>query len=285
MSFLKEHGSEIARTVVLSLLGAIGIILTPVRDQLQDWFRPERANVAIQSPDSVVVGHALDVSFIMIPTTTAGVSGGMLSFELKPFDSLQLLPSGATGISSTQLPVTELKSVTTIPSTPLRFKALRPGEVTLTATFLNRKQQKIETAKVITVEPITKRLGPSDLDYTGTWDIDLHYRGKAYHGEMCMEDKSELLSGSYSLNNGERGNISGKHDGKSFWVLLRPPGTATGWYLEGGGATPTEDHFLRITGKPSLCSKEPCPSSSGPEESFTISSSLLAPSPVCSQHP
>ena len=126
---------------------------------------------------------------------------------------------------------------------------------------------------------------PSDLDYTGSWDIDLHYGGKVYHGDLCIEDESGLLSGSYVLSNGEKGNIGGKHDGNAFWTLLKPPGTADGWYLDGGGAIPTEDHFLRIAGNASLCSKEPCPTSSRSENNFAISSSLLAPSPVCRHMP
>src|SRR5690349_12777070 len=116
MGFLKEHGSEIARTTVISILGAIGIVLTPVRDRVTDWFRPEAVNISIQSPDSVVIGHALDVSVVIAPRTTTTISGGTLDLSISPQGSLVQLTD-----ASNNLPVPDFTNVTTQPSTPVRF--------------------------------------------------------------------------------------------------------------------------------------------------------------------
>lgn len=279
--FAKQYGAEIARTVVLSLVGAIAIILTPVRDQLQDWFRPEQARVAISvSPEQASVGHTVSISSIVIPSGTAGLSGGRLSFSLDPLDALQLL-SGKTDMS-----VPTLKDAATIPETPLVFAALKKGSVTVKAAFVNRKGQEVENSKVIAINPISTS-GPSDLDYTGTWNLEIQSHGKAYHGQLCMDDKSEGLSGSYSLiNDGERGNINGSHDGKRYWALLKPSGAASGWYLEGGGAAPTDDRFLVIVGYASLCANEPCTAHWRDDvkctgDCFRLSSSLLSRSAEC----
>ena len=287
MNFLKEHGSEIVRTIVLSLLAAIGLILTPVRDWLQDWVRPEQVRVAIQSPDSVVAGHTLDVSFLLIPKTTTTISGGTLTFELSPAGNLVLDRPGPS-----QLPVSQIKDVVTIPTTPLRFRALRSGEIGIKAVFINRKQQKNGTFKKITIAPIGTG-GPSELDYNGNWQFESHYGGQAFNGELCMRDDSGNLSGSYSLiSGGERGTISGQHDGQSFWAFLKPSGDAKGWFLEGGGATPIDGQYLQIKGNISLCSKEPCPTLQKSQElcsktsalqqpCFRLSSSVLVESAKC----
>jgi hypothetical protein len=140
-----------------------------------------------------------------------------------PPDAVQLL----SGQTETEIPVPKFKDVTTIPPTPLIFAALKKGNVTVKAVFVNRKGHEAENSKVIAINSISSS-GPSDLDYSGTWNLDIQFRGKAYHGQLCMDDKSEGLSGSYSLvNGGERGNINGSHDGKRYWASLKPSGTSS----------------------------------------------------------
>jgi hypothetical protein len=175
-AWLKDRFGEIARSVLLALgsalLGAAGMILAPVGDELRDLIRPESVSLDLNSPDQVTQGHVLDLSCTIQPLPSNGVSGGVLKLSWEPKTSLQEM----SPIKS--LPVEQLKQPIQLPMPSWQLRAERLGVVHLTATFSNRKGQSITVMKTISIVHPDSSLPPSQANYTGIWQISISFTGE-----------------------------------------------------------------------------------------------------------
>jgi hypothetical protein len=269
-AWLKDHLGEIVRTIVLALVGAAGVILSPIRDELEDWIRPETVSIALQAPDQVTQGNFLDVSCIVLPQSSSGVSGGLLQFGWEPANSFQPI----SAIKS--LPVQQLKQPSELPATPWRLRAERPGDVILTATFINRKARSIKISKRVSiVHPDSTRLA-SEANYTSRWQISIKFAGRIYHGQLDIQDENYDLIGRYRLSSGERGHLTGRHDGGKFWLELETGGNDERWHLDGPAPMPTKDGFLATNGTCALVNRGGAPTSKA-TGTFNMDTSSLSP--------
>jgi len=199
----------------LALGGLLGSVFTPLVQQaiLRHSFK-EKARLFLDlDKHAVRVGEDIGLKIWVVPAGPLPVTTGILQLQ---FDKQALGTHEATTFAYAGTD----KTVGYPESSLFKLSTRSPGTFPIVAV-LQTSRNRYEATSEITVLPPTSPGGPSEKNFSGTWEISLG----ALNGTMSLVEDGTTVAGSYRLNNNTQGSFRGIRDGFAFrvdFLRIRP---------------------------------------------------------------
>jgi hypothetical protein len=234
---------ELWRAFVLGtvplVLGAAGVLLSPLRTVIAQLIWTESASLVMTLPRSVYEGDEFDVQILVYPTSPVEISAGIL--ELEPTNELVNRLAGASHLD---IPAIVNPSVLNKTS-PDRFVAVGPG-ISGVKARLRTRNGIYETSQSIEIRARESTGSPTRRNFTGRWAVTVG----PYRGQMEITEQGATINGRYSLDDGTRGVVDGIRDGTAYHATYYRGNSPTKWVVV--GETRAADEYVEIKGNATL---------------------------------
>jgi hypothetical protein len=226
-----------------SLASIFAYVATPLQEVVNSAIWEEKAAIELISQTyNPKQGDVVPVDVFIQPTSPVQLSEGMLEIQY----TKENLAPGFETVAMLATTTPKLSAAKRIFERPLEFIAVAPGNAQVFAT-LRTKGGTFTKALMIEVAPAKEQDFPTRRDFSGKWNIDLG----SIHGQMELKDIARSLSGSYTLSDGNRGQIEGTRDGTTLRVTFYR-GSAPSRYFIDAVFDPRPNADLELRGKAKL---------------------------------
>jgi hypothetical protein len=186
----------------------LGGVFTPLFQQavLRHTFK-EKARLFLDFEKQVVrVGEDIGLKVCVVPDGPLAVTTGILQlqFDRRAFGTREATALAYAGTDKTVC----------YPESSLYKLSTRSSGTFAIAAVLQTRRNRYEATSEIDVLPSASPGGPSEQNFSGTWDIRLG----AVAGTMSLVQDGTTVAGSYRLNNNTQGSFRGIRDGFAFRV-------------------------------------------------------------------
>ncbi|WP_300754712.1 hypothetical protein [Janthinobacterium sp.] len=200
--------------VLLSLAGAIASLVaylfTPLNEVINAYIWKEKAQILLISQAPVIRQEDVVLVDIFIqPTSPVRLSEGILKISYSPATLRPGAETNARMISTTQ----KIGASAKLFDNSLEFITTQAGPASITAELLTKRARFSNTLN-FDIQPANGPIQPSRRNFSGKWKIDLD----GISGQMELKDVAHMLTGNYTLTDGNRGQIDGLRDGRTFRV-------------------------------------------------------------------
>ena len=234
----------VAVGVAASLASIVAYVTTPLKEYVNDFFWDEKAELLLISQNSSIKqGDLLNIDIIVLPQAPIAISEGVLKIE---YTQATLRP----GAESEELLVTTTPKLTAskkVPGNTLEFIADAPGKAEVSAKLITKNGAVFKNSLSFEILPSSGQTYPTTRDFSGKWNIDL----AGIHGQMELKDVSRTLNGEYKLSDGQRGQIEGARDGKTFRVTFYRGSSPSRYFIK-ASFEPNISADLELKGKAEL---------------------------------
>lgn len=238
--FVRENLNSIIVSLLAGVVGTMGVILTPLREMVTHRIWHEKATILLTTDvDRVREGSSLYLRATVTPEAPRSVDAGVV--YVKYNRSYLLLQSKDIPFKSP-----EISSPTILPETgPLEFLAIKPGTTTVEIDLVT-SYGFYSASKRIDVYPAEVGSTASRSNFTGLWVLQIgNSRGQM---EVRQSPGGTTISGTYYLDNGDKGVIDGWRDGVSFGAAFTRGASVTKWIVE-QAAISESNGYVELSGQ------------------------------------
>ncbi len=243
---IKEKGGVLAGAV-LAVAGAVGFWLSPLKPAIFHLIWNEDAAIDIRASDNVILGNEFSVSVAVYNNAFINISEGILTLTY-PEDSLER----TTG--NTEFETEEIEQARVFPpkgEDEIKFRTKETGPCRLIAELRTRHGRFSDTLLIVSKYSIGK---PTAINWSGEWFLKVGYSTGAMEISEKNEGGGNQLTGSFYLDSGEQGILTGTRDGETFIVDLIKENQVEKWHLEGTYKKIEADiqKYIEITGNATI---------------------------------
>jgi hypothetical protein len=236
----RENLNSILVSLLLGAFGTIGVILSPIREMVTHHVWSEKASVLLTTDvERVREGSSVYLKMTITPQAPRSIDPGVV--YVKYDRSFLILQSKDTPFKSP-----EISFPTILPENgPLEFLARKPG-TTVVEIDLETRYGSYSASKRIDIYPAEVGSTASRANFTGIWVLQIgNSRGQM---EIRQSPGGTTISGTYYLDNGDKGVIDGWRDGVSFGAAFTRGSSVTKWIVE--QAAIAESHgYVELSGQ------------------------------------
>jgi len=236
-TLITDNLKSIVAALITAVIGAFGFWLSPLREVVAHKIYSERAAILLATDSArVLEGDTVHLRVIVTPQSAVHIDKGVLRIS---FDQRLLhLRAGETTFAS---PVIDGPIV--LPErNPMEFLAISPGNAEIQVQLETKYGTYAAKSKVV-IEELHVTDEATRENFTGSW----HLRLGSSRGKMeIRQQRAVAITGSYYLDDGDKGVIDGGRDGDRFWGSFTRGSSVTKWVVEAGIVT--NQGYLELKG-------------------------------------
>jgi hypothetical protein len=236
----KNLSNSVKTAIVAAIVTALGVVFTPIRDRIIDFY-PDKGKLShIDGPDQVVLGETFQLDPFITPVGKlwhAGLRVHTPKTGVRPTKEQSIYTLGK---------IAEPTFFSRVYREPLTFHAVEVGKVQIACELLS-DDRTLEQAMPHDVEVVRHH------DYDGDWEVKVGDNKGTMHLETMPHDDTSVY-GVYTLDTPTAkifGLVNGKFDGSKFNGYLTYGESPARFQIQ--AESKDDDGTISVKGEAKLC--------------------------------